>query len=120
MIDEKKLIEKIERLENLVCGYSHIVSNVCANLLCELKDFIKEQPKVDEWIPVEERLPEDTEEDYYQTVIVTLLNGRVAPGVYKNHEDEWVVEDETGANEYMFHDEVIAWMPLPEPYVKED
>ncbi len=57
MIGEKKLIEKIERLENIVCGYSPSVSHVCANLLCELKDFIKEQPKV-KWIPVEEMLPE--------------------------------------------------------------
>lgn len=72
--------------------------------------------KGDGWIPVEERMPEDTDGDFYQSVITTLLNGRVAPGVYRNFDDEWWVEDESGEKKYMLSYEVIAWMPLPEPY----
>lgn len=67
------------------------------------------------WIPVEERLPEDTNGDFYQSVIVTLSNGRVASGVYRNYDDEWWVEDESGKKKYMRSNEIIAWMPLPEP-----
>lgn len=72
------------------------------------------------WIPVEERLPEDTNGDFYQSVIVTLSNGRVASGVYRNYDDEWWVEDESGEKKYMRSNEIIAWMPLPEPYQGEE
>lgn len=71
----------------------------------------------DGWIPAEERLPEDNKDsDYYESVIVTLLDGRVTPGVYRNYDKEWLVEAEDGAVNYSYGEEVIAWQPLPEPY----
>lgn len=64
MIDEKKLIEKIEKMfvplstpdgsepiDIRINGY-----NEC---LVDVLETIKEQPKVGEWIPVEEREPEE-------------------------------------------------------------
>lgn len=70
-----------------------------------------------DWIPVEERLPEDNpDSDYYESVIVTLLDGRCAPGVYRNGDKEWWVEAEDGGKKYTFESDVIAWRPLPEPY----
>lgn len=73
----------------------------------------------DGWIPVEEGVPEESEEDYYDSVIVTLSDGTVRPGVYRNREDEWWVENEEGVKTYRFSNEVIAWRPLPESYNPE-
>lgn len=114
MIGEKKLLEKIERLENIACGYSPSLSRVCANLLCELKDFIKEQPKVNEWIPVEEVLPEKK-----GVYLVTYH-----PCHWDNVEFNTVC---VGLDNFMGktswakrkHQRVIAWQPLPDSYIKE-
>ena len=73
----------------------------------------------DGWIPVDEGVPEESEEDYYDSVIVTLSDGTVRPGVYRNREDEWWVENEEGVKTYRFSNEVIAWRPLPESYNPE-
>lgn len=73
----------------------------------------------DGWIPVEEGVPEESEGDYYDSVIVTLSDGTVRPGVYRNREDEWLVENEEGVKTYRFSNEVIAWRPLPESYNPE-
>ena len=74
------------------------------------------------WIPCSEGLPEDnTDSEYYESVIVTLSDGRCTPGVYRNFDKEWLVEAEDGEKKYTFESEVIAWRPLPEPYrPKED
>ena len=63
------------------------------------------------WVPVSERLPSESD-DYLCTIpldaeetyteVLTFHKGRF-------YEDD----DELGAT---FHDDVIAWMPLPEPY----
>ena len=75
----------------------------------------------DGWIPVEERLPEDrSDSDYYESVIVTLLGGRCASGVYRNGDKEWWVEAENGEKKYTFESDVIAWRPLPESYRPEN
>ena len=54
---------------------------------------------------------------YYESVIVTLDDGRVVDGCYRNMDKEWWVDDVDG--EHYSIDatgHVIAWMPLPEPY----
>lgn len=67
-----------------------------------------------EWIPCSERLPSedgdylctiplDADETY--TEVLTFHKGR-----FYEDDDEW------GAT---YHDDVLAWMPLPEPY-RED
>ena len=62
------------------------------------------------WIPVSERLPEDENE-----VIVTVCDkSRCVPdyysaiGIYSTHLNCWIID--------MVSENVIAWMPLPEPY----
>ena len=42
----------------------------------------------DGWIPVEERLPEDTKSDFYNAVNVILSNGSVTHGCYRNADGE--------------------------------
>lgn len=70
MIDEKKLIELLEdeilRIDTEStpgCGnlYGRDAS-VMKNTLNFVIDLINEQPKIGEWIPVEERLPEEEAE----------------------------------------------------------
>ena len=113
MVDEKKLIESF-----------------CASLNTGRETFpidlivecIEEQPKVGEWIPCSERLPKEPktnpvlEGKNLELYLVTTEHGsneqdKVYPfrafwnGV--NFTDGWHILD------------VIAWMPLPEPYKGE-
>ena len=55
-----------------------------------------------EWIPVTERLPEKKVKDY----LACCEDGYVATIMYDN--GRWLINDNN----------VIAWMPLPEPYKK--
>lgn len=71
------------------------------------------------WIPAEERLPEDVDEEYYAMNIVTLENGSVCLGVYRNNDGEWWTRMNEGGKYYTNSNKVIAWMPLPEPYEPE-
>lgn len=66
---------------------------------------------VQEWIPCSERLPSESGDylctiplnaDETYTEVLTFHKGR-----FYEDDDEW------GAT---YHDDVIAWMPLPEPY----
>ena len=108
MIDEKKLWEqrpeylneqqKME-LQNKKGGYNKGWNN-CLDIFL---DIIQAQPKVNEWIPVTEKLPEDGDylcsfDDGFITR-VSFING------------DWELWADSG--------EVIAWQSLPNPYVKE-
>lgn len=80
--------------------------------MVSMEDFeiwLAEQPKVGEWIPCSERLPEDD-----RTKLVTF-DGITEAGYYSNG-DWWCVGDNINLS---IRPDVIAWMPLPEPY-KED
>ena len=61
------------------------------------------------WIPCGERLPEDEKE-----VLITIFEDSIYLGWYDLTDKQWRTEEfdcEEG--------EVIAWMPLPEPYKGE-
>lgn len=103
MIDEKRLIK--EREERLLVGTNVI-------------KLIEEQPKICEWIPLEENTPENGER-----VLLSFANEKQEPLV-----GTWKVDDEGGAFYAPFTGRtyaslgyfVSAWMPLPEPYKPED
>lgn len=66
--------------------------------------------KLPDWIPVSERLPEESE--YY---IITANDGvghRTTFAKFQKKAKSWEL---TGARSYW---KVIAWMPLPTPYTK--
>ena len=68
------------------------------------------------WIPVDERLPE-IKMDYEECYLVT--DGRFCWMAYYTSEKEWFFADCTNCKNKIDWTDVIAWMPLPEPY-KED
>ena len=80
---------------------------LCDNLAWYINErhrLLKEKPQ---WIPVKERLPEK-----YRACIVTCENGDVFKYAYINSticNGKWVC----------CGNEIIAWMPLPEPYKEE-
>lgn len=123
MIDEKLLLQsrpealndKMDmELQNQKGGYN----NGWNDCLFYFIDIIKKQPKVCEWIPVSERLPEPP-------------NGRNPMLDYKMLDIYLVtVSDEgypirafwDGKNfgDGMFKLDVKAWMPLPKPYKEKE
>ena len=135
MIDEKKLIEEIEILRVPVNGFRG-----GKILLSEFEVFykelilriIEEQPKVGEWIPVSEHLPEDLDNRFYMCIL-------------ENHEDDLPMflqfDDELGFGylvdrihpqtlgylgdefitiENLECEKVVAWMQLPDQYKGEN
>lgn len=101
MIDEKRLLEVLEKN---FCGIGGVEV---------LKQIINEQPKVGEWIPVEERLPEIA--GVYR---VTCL---YADKVYRVKDDLFYSDRTWGYDNPNRNRKVIAWKPLEKPYeVKEN
>lgn len=94
MIDEKRLLEVLKKNFYGIGGVE------------VLKQIINEQPKVGEWIPVEERLPE-----IFENVLIYTKSGHYHIGAYFEERKRWWLgvywED---------LDFILAWMPLPKPY----
>ena len=65
----------------------------------------------DDWIPVDERLPEEA-----GTYIVNALNGERSIVTFAKWKNRYKRFDMTGARAYW---RIIAWRPLPEPYRPE-
>lgn len=97
MIDEKKLIEDLVYCKGL--GRRGVEA---------VLETINKQPKVGEWIPCSERLPEKpmfadqgyiVQQKHVTDPFCLYWNGENWTDVYNEIEED-----------------VIAWMPLPEPY----
>ena len=99
MIDEKKLIKVIDKNFGHTDGASVI------------KHIINEQPKVGEWIPVSERLP-DKPGSYRVTCLYADKWYRV--------KDDLFYSDKTWAYDNIYRErKVIAWKEIEEPYKGE-
>lgn len=97
MIDEKKLIDELKQS-------GMIADNEYGNAMVNM---IESQPKIGEWIPCSERLPEENEE-----VICCFKSGIVKSLVLFNckfHGKVYAYEKT----------DIIAWQPLPEAYHEE-
>lgn len=111
MIDEKELIEQIKSLRVTITGLraeKSILNEYAQHFKDSVIRIIDEQPKVGEWISVEERLP-----NVYKTVLITTYNQEVRTA-FLDGEHYWF----SGLFTYTF-DDVLAWKPLPEPYKGE-
>ena len=81
----------------------------------EVVNFLKSRPAADvveqKWIPCSERLPEKNSE-YLVTKVDNITDDLLLDIAYYG---DWIQNN----NGFYKADEVIAWMPLPEPYKGE-
>ena len=136
MIDEKKLIEDIGEYTISVygCDINDIIAFQTNNEsksayivqgICEAIYFIEEQPKVGEWIPCSERLPEMHREDMEAEGEYYMISN---PVIVTDGQQIYIAEYEADMDyRYGWHsldgedyDNIIAWMPLPKPYRPEE
>ena len=79
--------------------------------------------KGQKWIPCSERLPTEADEDsdvWFPTLYVTTKFGKLRTGFYRTDRKEWYLYDEYDEEWIMANNnDVVAWMPLPEPYKGE-
>lgn len=116
MIDEKKLIKEIKNyLIGLIDNHKEHVEITKFNV--EIQNIINALPKVGEWIPVEERYPNNND---YVLLSFSNMSG-VEIGRYEEDEEGGAFylgdEDVSCSSQYIF---VNAWMPLPEPYKESE
>ena len=111
MIDEKKLIKDLEETVRV-----SVKSGDCTarKLLGLFMVVITNQPKVGEWVPCGERLPEERinqiTNDFYEYPVTVALSGSLDVRYYKFGDGHWwrFGQCMDGC--------VIAWQPLPEPW----
>ena len=101
MIDEKKMIEVLKNNMN----YNRYTFIDLETLIRMIEDM----PKVGEWIPCSERLPEEA-----RAVEVTMYDGNRAIGHFNNRLDTWFDSVNGGAID------VIAWKEPSEPWEGEE
>lgn len=108
MIDEKKLIEEIENTGFFIAGLRsgrEMLRKYLTEYRKAIVKIINNQPKVDNWIPCSERLPEES--GYY---LATIENAKFPQILhYLKGYKRW--RDEFSERKY-----VVAWQPLPTPY----
>lgn len=122
MIDEKLLIEvlkqRISSHEKDADDFKEYeIKFDMEEMLLRLADecqaiieLIDKQPKVNEWIPCSERLPDDKD---YVLICAAGPDEGVFIAYYVEESNKWLYETDEGLY-YEVH--VLAWMPLPDPY----
>ena len=92
-------------------GLANIPSAESTGAIAEAFGMAIEALKAQEWIPCNEKLPEIGEK-----VLVCRSDGAITDGWIINSDNNWLC----AWNEYYeYNNQIIAWMPLPEPYSKE-
>ena len=77
-----------------------------------IANWLEKVPSAQRWIPCSERLPEE-----YGNYLITTHDGNVDIGtIDPKKKGVWSACDSDG---FYWLREVIAWMPLPEPYRAE-
>lgn len=133
MINENKLIQDIHNyfIERIDKSGLEFIDNDLLTLNKDICTIVKNQPKVDNWIPCSDRFPE--KRDWYLAVFKEPDTGfiglpYIADYLMGNHtayttKDGWIIKDCTDRHdcESLYHKnlECVAWQPLPEPYKGE-
>ena len=96
------------------------LNDACDRHIRDIEKLPSAQPE-QHWIPVGERLPE---EDHWLGGSGKQFSDNVLVSIYNSDdEDEWVDVSQTIDGEWKTelprHCEIVAWMPLPEPYREE-
>lgn len=112
MIDENLLIKKLDKIKNKLINSNKIIESNKGYFVEKIIEIVKNEPKVSEWIPVEERLPK-----HYGQYLITAIND--CGGVYmavSYYDSQYKSFSPDGVED----DIAIAWMDLPKMYeVKE-
>lgn len=132
MIDEKKLLEKLDEIyySQKKDWRTSLYNSARLDELDEVISIIEMLPKVGEWIPVTERLPKEHEEqhDIYDPETLAVVDAEVRMQsdtaqvtVEDDNGERFVSEDVTIEGEWeTFREDmgfkVIAWRSMPEPY----
>lgn len=101
--------------------------NVCGMAMIRVEDIVRilnEQPTIEpepHWIPCSERLPEDYTNvlawfEYYRYGDYNCMYQTHGIGSYASEYNSWLINGEPGWHKL----QVIAWMPLPEPWKGAD
>lgn len=97
-------------MQDIVNRYKLVTARDFLEMIEQLQEDLEQDEKENGWIPVSERLPEKRKD-----VIATVrysgfcgMHGRWLKTAFIDNYGEWNGECIGG--------EVIAWMPLPEPY----
>lgn len=108
MIDEKKLINFINSKE-----FQTRIIRSPKSIQEVLREFIEEQPKIGEWIPCKDRLPNIEVSENVKAGFCTD-NGRA---FLITDSEGYVYESTFWVKAQRFDDDAVAWMPKPEPYL---
>lgn len=106
LIDEKKLIEELRKYADELGTVRGEIE--LANGVLKAISIINEQPKVGEWVPVEDRLPKNG-----GAYLITAIND--CGGVYMDvsyYDSQYKSFSPDGVED----DIAIAWMDLPKMY----
>lgn len=106
-----KILKELLKEYELLAKYNN--NGTDYDRYCALDMAIKELEQKPRWIPVSEKLPKKFEE-----VILSTDKGEVFTADYLGKMDDGTncFDDNDGM---MWVGDVIAWMPLPEPYKAE-
>ena len=93
--------------------YAGVYVKVIQDMIEQLQEDLELDEKENGWIPVSERLPEES--DYYMACIYNEISNKYYCrserfSINNNYYGELVWID------LKSYEKVIAWMPLPEPY----
>lgn len=114
MIDEKQLILHLNDwlLQESILRQMKNPADVISDCI----KAVEEQPKIDEWIPCSERMPDENEmkanycSNRHGSEFIVMIAGANRPTtLYRTWDGFWVDD-----NEVVYR--VVAWKPLPESY----
>lgn len=103
-----------EPLSDLCDGCDYLGKSCVGEGCSKLQELEQPEPQ---WIPCSERLPEE-----YGEYICTMENGQVqecgfVPENQRGLVDGWSTCEADG-HKFLGYVDVLAWMPLPEPYTE--
>ena len=99
----------------IICSRESLedVQNAIETVINAQEEAIKNLPATKQWIPCAERKPEEG-----ISVLICTNDGIRTDGVFDGEGE--IIEWEGAMSDRCFDsDEVIAWMPLPEPYEEQ-
>lgn len=104
-------------MKKLVDDHQMVLASDVLEMIEELQGDLEEDEKENGWIPVSERLPEES--DYYMACIYNEIQEK------SYCRSEWFSINNNYYGEMVWidlksYEKVIAWMPLPEPYKEEE